>query len=101
MEESLGKHTGLTFDEDTYLIQTHFEYVIKAMEAYAQQFKSNIHLPTISEYQLCPKCNGEGRVPNTGTSTSTHSLCDVCNGSKTLIKPVAMRDQLKSPTIDK
>jgi hypothetical protein len=36
-EETLGKHTGMTFDEDTHLIQTHFEYVIKAMEEYAKQ----------------------------------------------------------------
>ena len=36
-EEVLSKHTGMTFDEDTYLIQTHFEYVIKAMQEYATQ----------------------------------------------------------------
>lgn len=34
-ENILGKNTGMTFDEDTYLIQTHFEYVIKSMFDFA------------------------------------------------------------------
>lgn len=53
--------------------------------------------PAVSEYQNCPKCNGEGRVLNTGTSTSTHSLCDVCSGQKILVKPVVYRDVKESP----
>jgi len=42
----------------------------------------------ISEWQLCPKCFGEGEVSNVGTSSSTYRICPVCNGNKTLIKPI-------------
>lgn len=42
----------------------------------------------ISEYQLCPKCLGEGKVLNTYVSAAWYTICDVCNGTKTLIKPV-------------
>ena len=41
-DEILGKNTGMTFDEETYLIQTHFEYVIKSMEEYASQFQKQL-----------------------------------------------------------
>lgn len=41
-ESILGKNTGMTFDEETYLIQTHFEYVIKSMEEYASQFQKQL-----------------------------------------------------------
>lgn len=40
----------------------------------------------VSEWQICPKCNGEGRMP--GFGTSVFDQCDVCNGSKTLVKPI-------------
>jgi hypothetical protein len=33
-------------------------------------------------WQLCPKCAGEGKVQNLGTSTSTHSECNLCYGAK-------------------
>jgi hypothetical protein len=42
----------------------------------------------ISEYQLCPKCLGEGRIYSGYLSSSIQAVCDVCNGSKILIKPV-------------
>jgi DnaJ-class molecular chaperone len=42
----------------------------------------------ISEWQLCPMCIGEGVVQNVGTSSSIHRTCPVCNGNKTLIKPI-------------
>jgi hypothetical protein len=42
----------------------------------------------ISEWQLCPKCFGEGEVSNVGTSSSIYRICPVCNGNKTLIKPI-------------
>jgi excinuclease UvrABC ATPase subunit len=41
-----------------------------------------------SEWQLCPKCFGEGIVQNVGTSSSIYRTCPVCNGNKTLIKPI-------------
>lgn len=41
----------------------------------------------LSEWQLCPKCFGEGQVENNGTSSSIYRICPVCNGTKTLIKP--------------
>lgn len=33
-------------------------------------------------HQLCPKCNGEGYCPETGTSTNATRVCPVCEGSK-------------------
>ena len=39
-EDILTKHTGLSInDEDAYIIHTKTEYVLKAMEGYANQFK--------------------------------------------------------------
>jgi len=46
----------------------------------------------VSEYQLCPKCNGDGNLARYNSpsmvSTDAALICDVCNGAKTLIKPV-------------
>jgi len=45
------------------------------------------------EYQLCPKCNGQGRVSKAPyvsgdvevwADTVTSHLCDVCNGAKVI-----------------
>ena len=41
----------------------------------------------LSEWQLCPKCFGEGQVSNVGSSSSTYRTCLVCNGNRILIKP--------------
>lgn len=38
-----------------------------------------------TEAQLCPKCSGEGILPNTGAAL--HKICDVCNGAKILYLP--------------
>ncbi len=40
----------------------------------------------LGEWQLCPKCLGEGFVP--GKGVSVHDVCDVCNGAKILAKPL-------------
>ena len=40
--------------------------------------------PNIAYRQLCPKCLGEGRVDNIGTTSSLFRVCPVCNGEKTL-----------------
>ncbi len=44
--------------------------------------------PKISEWQLCPKCLGEGQIPNMGITSSSFKICDICNGEKKLIKPI-------------
>jgi DnaJ-class molecular chaperone len=54
------------------------------VEGYMQCQEDMAHL---SEWQLCPKCFGEGQVENVGTSSSVYRICPVCNGNKTLIKP--------------
>lgn len=50
-----------------------------------------------SEYQLCPKCQGQGftsRPPwvpadvHSWTSSSATHVCDVCNGAKVIVKPI-------------
>lgn len=43
----------------------------------------------LGEWQLCPKCNGEGQCVNIGVSSSVFRTCLVCNGFKLLAKPVA------------
>jgi len=42
--------------------------------------------PQTSEWQLCPKCNGEGRITSNGVATSVFQQCDVCDGAKVLVK---------------
>jgi len=47
----------------------------------------------VGEWQLCPKCGGEGRlygvVPNyESTHVIMNPTCDVCNGYKIIPKPV-------------
>lgn len=37
-------------------------------------------------YQLCPKCNGEGEIIDRFFPL-TKRQCDVCNGSKLLVRP--------------
>jgi|GEM_PF-5413473 hypothetical protein len=42
------------------------------------------------KWQLCPKCNGEGYLPNIKPYTTTAPMtivCDVCNGAKILPTP--------------
>lgn len=50
--------------------------------------KNKVQSGVISEWQLCPKCYGEGIVNNIGTSSSVHRTCPVCNGAKLLVKPI-------------
>jgi len=45
-------------------------------------------MSVVSEWQLCPMCYGEGVCDNIGSSTSIKRTCPVCNGNRTLIKPV-------------
>lgn len=41
-----------------------------------------------AQWQLCPKCHGEGWLPTTGGyQTSTTKQCDVCHGNKLLAPP--------------
>jgi len=66
-----------------------------------EKFKTNLkagyaaapaYAGVVSEYQLCPKCNGDGNLARYNSpsmvSTDAALICDVCNGAKTLIKPV-------------
>lgn len=53
--------------------------IIKTISEYVKQMQVSV------EWQLCPKCQGEGRLFNSGTSTSVHRVCDVCNGMKTIM----------------
>jgi len=45
----------------------------------------------IGEWQLCPKCLGDGnlmRYNSPNMSTTACPVCDVCNGSKIIAKPI-------------
>ena len=37
---------------------------------------------TTVPYQRCPVCNGEGRIPSQGYTSSCFDTCTVCNGKK-------------------
>ena len=77
-EESFEKNVG-----DDKLFPNHTDKDIW-FSGYTQCQKD---MAKISEWQLCPKCFGEGQVSNVGTSSSTYRNCPVCNGNKILIKP--------------
>jgi DnaJ-class molecular chaperone len=45
----------------------------------------------LGEWQLCPKCNGEGTVTEQTASTFIATItrtCPVCNGAKVLARPI-------------
>jgi DnaJ-class molecular chaperone len=47
--------------------------------------------PVFGEWQLCPKCNGEGTVTEQTTSAFIATVtrtCPVCNGAKVLARPI-------------
>lgn len=96
-EEILEAHFG----SDYYKIKERddLQYILRAMEEYADQFK-NSHKHGVAQglpyYQLCPKCFGEGYVPSIGTTSSLHRICPVCNGAKTIYH--ALSDSFNSDT---
>lgn len=52
-----------------------------------EEEKQNI---VFGQWQLCPKCDGNGFVFNTGgaISTSVTNQCDVCQGAKIIQRPI-------------
>lgn len=53
--------------------------------------------PVFGEWQLCPKCGGQGTVSkppyipgdiNQWSSSAMSHVCDVCNGAKTIMRPI-------------
>ena len=85
-----------TKQEIEQLAKIYVESDIKKNQLYGQFHKTYTDgytqcqedMSKISEWQLCPKCFGEGEVSNVGTSSSIYRICPVCNGNKTLIKPI-------------
>lgn len=57
----------------------------------------------LGEWQLCPKCNGEGTVvcalPT--MSTSPFKVCDVCYGAKIIRKPFELFNEQGKKLISK
>ena len=51
-------------------------------------------------YQLCPKCQGEGEVPNCepGCTYINKKPCDVCNGAKIIPMAVVSKYTIEFPT---
>lgn len=47
-------------------------------------------------WQLCPKCAGEGVCDNIGTSSSTHRMCPVCNGAKVITPRLVKVEEFKT-----
>lgn len=75
-----------------------FEYRQKIIKDFVASQPKEVKGGVVSEYQLCPKCFGNGWIPTTGCyQTSTTEQCDVCYGAKTLIKPVVFPPESQSP----
>lgn len=70
--------------KDPDMLQWFKDLIVTCMEEYASQPTGQIK--QIGEWQLCPKCYGEGIVPTSGTSVTKQ--CDVCNGNKIIQKPI-------------
>jgi hypothetical protein len=60
-----------------------------------------------TEYGCCPVCNGEGKVPCTGTTSSVFETCYYCNGNKSVVTAThsideshaeAVKDESKPPS---
>lgn len=68
------------------VIKEYGENCAQTFEEWYDEQKLNIHGVSGKQpyYQLCPKCAGEGQVPNIGTTSSLFRICPVCNGSRTL-----------------
>ena len=78
-------------DGDTEEAQKHAEELHDACVWGMKKMRDLImskDIKTISEWQLCPMCFGEGICDNIGTLTSVKRTCPVCNGNRTLIKPI-------------
>ena len=67
--------------------------IIQIMKTPTQLNKSN----EAGSWQLCPKCNGDGHLgrynPPMFASTTVTPVCDVCNGSKIIAKPIFSKDK--------
>lgn len=94
-KERLGlfsKHYPHPSDEE---IKASLEGALKMMKE--RQPVSNEELtqnksPVFGEWQLCPKCNGDGVVRDFINSCSANASftlpCPVCNGLKLLVRPI-------------
>ncbi|HRP30491.1 MAG TPA: hypothetical protein PKV73_01300 [Agriterribacter sp.] len=56
-----------------------------------EQTKSEQNGQVFGEWQLCPKCNGQGMI------TGVAFTCDVCNGAKVLARPLLTNDNPQTP----
>lgn len=59
--------------------------------------------PVLGEWQLCPKCNGQGTVSKPPylagdidhwVSSATSFPCDVCSGAKIIARPILSNNEL-------
>lgn len=70
-----------------------------------EQTKSEQGETVFGEWQLCPKCNGQGLIEKPPylaaevtewVSTGTVFTCDVCNGAKILARPLLTNDNTQT-----
>lgn len=75
------KHPHRDMDEccDSFIAGAH----------YLKQPSGEVTVDALGEWQLCPKCGGEGTIDlrYNPQSTTVTNLCDVCNGAKILARP--------------
>lgn len=73
--DKLGKQANIFSD-------TGFDLIAEIMQNYANelQTKTNNKMSNFIPYQLCPKCNGDGKIPNI-MGTSAFITCNLCNGA--------------------
>lgn len=63
--------------ENGYDIRMEEEEILEWMERYRSAKMKTV--------QLCPKCNGEGKVSASGVSTAMMRGCPACEGAKVFI----------------
>lgn len=49
-EEILSKHTGLSITNEMVLMQTQINYILQAMEEYAQQQVNKLTIPAVRDW---------------------------------------------------
>lgn len=101
----VSQYDGL-HDEDGFkerMSEGYGDQIHEAMIVYAKQVldcvldENNINKTLETQYhQLCPKCIGEGKVPNIGGTTISALLriCPVCDGNKIITLPFTATTEL-------
>lgn len=77
-------------DEHKQYLDKEHRYVEIFLEGQWIRFNRQEPKVELGEYQLCPKCFGDGhlmRYNSPSMSTTAMPICDVCQGKKIIARP--------------